>query len=236
MRALPRKEPAVRSRLAQMDAVYRRRMALSVPLSALCLALVFLLTPQEYLLAPKRVALSGPLRIYPEIDIFPDEIDDRHLTAAPDRPPPSDFVAVEIDYAVRPEAEPMPRPAPPEAAQANPDPPVETSTFDDIQDAARTTGHPVLAEAEYVLLYQKRPVYPREAVIRGIEGEVVILILVDSRGRVSRAQVVNPNRHPLLEHAAEEAVRKYIFRPYRVGGDPPEPFWVRVPIEFRLIG
>jgi len=210
-------------------------MALTAPLSAVCLILVFLLTPQEYLLAPKRVALSGPLRIYPEIDIIPDEIDERHLTAAPDRPPPSDFVAVEIDYAFTPEAEPVPRPDPPEA-QATPDPLIESSTFDDVQDAARTTGYPVLAETEYELLYQKRPIYPREAVIRGIEGEVVILILVDSRGRVSRTQVVNPNRHPLLEHAAVEAVRRYIFRPYRVGGDPPEPFWVRVPIEFRLIG
>jgi protein TonB len=218
-----------------MDAVYRRRMALTAPLSAVCLTLVFLLTPQEYLIAPRRVALSGPLRIYPEIDILPEVIDDRHLTAAPDRPPPSTFVAVEIDYAIRPEAEPVPRPEP-EETRAAPDPVVETSTFDDVQDAAQTTGHPILAETEYELLYQKRPVYPREAVIRGIEGEVVILLLVDSRGRVSRTQVINPNRHPLLEQAAVEAVRRYIFRPYRVGGDPPEPFWVRVPIEFRLIG
>ena len=59
------------------------------------------------------------------------------------------------------------------------------------------------------------------------------MMLVDKRGHVSQAHVINPNQHPLLEAAAMEAVFKSLFRAHLVDGVA-TPFWIRVPFEFRL--
>jgi len=70
--------------------------------------------------------------------------------------------------------------------------------------------------------------------LREIEGEVELMILVNASGRVSQLYVVSPNRYPLLEKAAARALKNSLFKAYVVDGRP-VPFWVRVPIEFRLV-
>lgn len=62
-------------------------------------------------------------------------------------------------------------------------------------------------------------VYPREAKKQGIEGQVVLLITVESDGRVSTARVVSGPGHGLNE-AARDAVLRARFKPATKGGVP----------------
>lgn len=232
----PFKEYRVTFRLAELDRTYHRRIAVTYPVSALALLVtLMILPPQINLDRPKTVGFDGPLRILPEIDITPDRLEERHLTAAPRTAPPVDFVVLNVDYAEMPHAEPVPKPTPPPPPKpVKKKAPPEFSNFDDVMTAVRTTGLPVLAQSDYELIYMQRPVYPREAISRGIEGEVEIMLLVGTTGRVERAYVLHPNRHPLLEAAAKEAVNRSLFRAYVVDGKP-TAFWIKVPIEFRLV-
>jgi TonB family protein len=223
------------SRLADLDHLYRRRMGLALPVAAAAIWALQLLHPlvSEFSV-PKRVGRPGPLRLLPEIDIVPEQIEESHLTAAPLRAAPSDFLVLEVDYTEVPRREPRPVPEP--APSPEPEEKVEpvSSSEDLVMEAVRTTGHPVLAEVDYQLLYWQRPVYPPEAVAAGIEGNVDVMMLVNTHGRVSRVVVVNPDQHPLLEQAVTQAVSKSRFRAYVVNGKP-TPFWVRVPVEFRIV-
>jgi protein TonB len=209
-------------------------MALCAPSAIALLLLVLISVPRQYFLMPDpTVGIRGPLRILPEIDIITEREEDTDLTAAPAQSPSSHFVAIDIDYAFDPEVpEPIPVESPPEREKVEKKVRV-SSPVDNVQDAARTTSHPILAETEYELIYMARPVYPRKAVIEGVEGNVLVMMLVDTRGHVSQAHVINPNRHPLLEAAALEAVFNSVFRPHVVDGVPTS-FWIRVPFEFLL--
>jgi TonB family protein len=210
-------------------------MSLALPVAAAAIWALQVLHPLVGdISVPHRVGRPGPLRILPEIDIVPEQIQESHLTAAPLRAAPSDFLVLEVDYAEIPHREPrpIPEPAPAPVPEEKVDP--ISSSEDQVMEAVRTTGHPVLAQVDYQLVYWQRPVYPPEAVAAGIEGNVDVMMLVNTRGRVSRVVVVNPNRHPLLERAVTLAVSKSRFRAYVVNGKP-TPFWVRVPVEFRIV-
>lgn len=225
------------SRLAELDRVYWKRMAFTAPVAATLLLAGHLLIPIDAVLPMKEktVAQAGPLQVLPEIDIITENPEDTHWTAAPDASLPSDFLAIEIDYAENPDVrEPEPVPIPQPEEETFEEIPLAISDLNELMDAVRTTGHPILAQAEHQLIYMERPVYPRTAVELGIEGEVELLILINTNGRVGQIYVVNPNRYPMLEQAATKAVSRSLFRAYIVDGKP-TPFWVRVPIEFRLV-
>ena len=51
------------------------------------------------------------------------------------------------------------------------------------------------------------PVYPAEAISAGIEGSVILQIVVDESGTVSKAQVIRSL--PMLDQAAIECVRQW---------------------------
>jgi len=171
----------VNSRLAELDRFYHRRMALSFPLAGSLLFVFLALAPPAVLIAPDlRIAKQGPLEVLPELDIIPDEESEQHLTAAPPTSRPTDFVAVDLDYATDPTAPPRPIPTPAPVPEAPEDVEIqEISELQDVQQAVLTTGHPVLAQADYEVIRWERPVYPREAVLAGIEGEVEVMMLVD---------------------------------------------------------
>lgn len=228
--------PPAPGRLAELDASYHRRMAVSVPAAVALLAAFLATAPAGVIIAPDpRVGLRGPFEVLPQLDIVPEVESEHHLTAAPPASRPADFVAVDLDYAYDPREQPRPTPTPTPV----PDTPVEkdlteTSSEPDVAQALETTGHPVLAKTEYEVVRWERPVYPREAIVNGVQGEVEAMMLVDARGRVSQTYIMNEGRYPILERAVTEAVSKSLFRPYVVDGKP-TPFWVRVPFQFRLV-
>lgn len=70
--------------------------------------------------------------------------------------------------------------------------------------------------------------YPPEAIARGLEGEVQILLIIDEAGKVSAARVEQGSGHPLLDEAALRAVRSLQSLP----ADAPRQ--VVLPVRFRL--
>lgn len=228
--------PPVPGRLAELDASYHRRMAVSVPLALALLATFLTIAPPGVVIAPNpRVGLRGPFEVVPQMDIVPEVESEQHLTAAPPAARPADFVAVDLDYAFDPKEQPRPTPTPAPAPDSPEDKDLsETAREPDQSQALETTGHPVLGRTDYEVVRWERPVYPREAIQAGVQGEVEAMMLVDAHGRVSQTSFMNPGRYPILERAVTEAMSKCLFRPYVVDGKP-TPFWIRTPFQFRLV-
>jgi len=78
------------------------------------------------------------------------------------------------------------------------------------------------------------PRYPRIAVRDGLEGTVMLRVLVDVDGRPLEVVIENGSGHRLLDRAAREQVlERWRFRPALRNGNPVQA-WGLVPIEFRL--
>lgn len=69
--------------------------------------------------------------------------------------------------------------------------------------------------------------YPREAIERGWEGRVVLLLSLDPGGRVTGIEVATPSGHPVLDHAAVKAAT-------RIAALPGGRRQILLPVEFRL--
>ena len=78
-----------------------------------------------------------------------------------------------------------------------------------------------------------RPAYPPSARRHGWEGEVLLRVRIDSSGGVSTVRVERSSGHEVLDLAATQAVRSWLFRPARYGLQPVIAE-VRVPVQFRL--
>mgnify|MGYP001765181874 CR=1 FL=1 len=70
--------------------------------------------------------------------------------------------------------------------------------------------------------------YPPEAIARGLEGEVLVLIVIDESGQVSGARVEQGSGHRILDDAALRAVRSLRSLP----ADAPRE--ALLPVRFRL--
>lgn len=69
--------------------------------------------------------------------------------------------------------------------------------------------------------------YPREAIIRGLEGRVVLLLMLADNGGVAAVEVASSSGHALLDEAAMVAAG-------RIGRIPGGRRQVLLPVEFRL--
>jgi TonB family protein len=67
-------------------------------------------------------------------------------------------------------------------------------------------------------LRQVAPAYPELARQAGIQGMVVLECVIDPSGRVADVKVLRG--HPLLESAAVDAVRQWLYTPTRLNGVP----------------
>jgi len=83
--------------------------------------------------------------------------------------------------------------------------------------------------------YRKHPPpkYPRIARVRGYQGNVVLEVLVDRNGNVGDLRVLSSSGYPILDKAAEAAVKNWSFEPGLIGKNKVE-MWVRIPIRFEL--
>jgi TonB family protein len=76
------------------------------------------------------------------------------------------------------------------------------------------------------------PVYPEEAQRAGLEGLVVLKVVIDERGRVGDVEVMRSVGHG-FDEAAVAAVRQWKFRPATRNGKPIKVVHV-IPFDFRL--
>ena len=70
--------------------------------------------------------------------------------------------------------------------------------------------------------------YPQEAIARGLEGEVLVLIIISEDGQVTAARVEQGSGHRILDDAALRAVRSLRSLP----ADAPRE--ALLPVRFRL--
>ncbi len=105
---------------------------------------------------------------------------------------------------------------PPPAARPQPDaegPRRFQASFDlPLTDASGSTGAPP------ELVKYVRPLYPKTARDRHIEGTVVLSAVVTRDGRVRDVKPVRGD--PTLLKAAESAMQDWVYRPYRINGKP----------------
>ncbi len=70
--------------------------------------------------------------------------------------------------------------------------------------------------------------YPPEALAAGLSGSVLLSLVIDERGQVTRATVVEPGPSPAFAAAALHAVSQFVFSPAEIDGKP-----AAVEIEYR---
>jgi TonB family protein len=66
--------------------------------------------------------------------------------------------------------------------------------------------------------HKTMPVYPNEAMTKGIQGDVTFKIEVDETGKITA--VAPGEGDPLLMAASKDALRTFHFRPYLLNGTP----------------
>jgi protein TonB len=94
---------------------------------------------------------------------------------------------------------------------------------------------PPVEVREAIPVYRSNPPpeYPATARRRGYEGTVVMEVFVDREGRVQDLRLYQSSGHEVLDRAAMQAVKGWLFEPARRGKDKIE-MWVKVPLNFRL--
>jgi periplasmic protein TonB len=91
---------------------------------------------------------------------------------------------------------------------------------------------PTIARVELVSM--KPPVYPPRCLRMGLEGVVKVRVLVGEDGRPQEVSLAKSSGESLLDEAALQAVKDWVFKPATRNGVPARA-WAVVPIEFKLI-
>ena len=81
------------------------------------------------------------------------------------------------------------------------------------------------------IVFRENPDYPSLAHQAGIQGEVIIAAVIDSKGNVVDMKVVSGP--PLLYMAAMKALAKWKFEPTYLNGEPVPIKW-NVSVKFRI--
>jgi TonB family protein len=84
-----------------------------------------------------------------------------------------------------------------------------------------------------VVVHEERPIYPDIARDSGVEGDVVLLVYIDERGKVRNAVVQASPGLPALDEAAKKAAMKCTFKPAKQQGVP-VGVWYSIVMQFRL--
>ena len=87
-------------------------------------------------------------------------------------------------------------------------------------------------DANYTPIYKKSPVYPRRAIVRGIEGYVLLEFTVTREGGVRDPMVVDANPPKIFDQAAIDAALQFRYIPQVSNGVPVEVVGVTNRIAF----
>lgn len=195
---------------------WRRITAVSLTLSAhVLLAGILMLPPAPAELAGRVAQVDPP------------------VTFADLPPPPPPPPAVEVPPAA-PTIQAPTAAAPP---APTPEPPVVAADSGEVpapppQPPAPPAPTPVTGPEAVSQGHVPTPPYPIAALRQGIEGAVIVRVLVGADGQVLEVQLQR-TVHPLLDRAALQAVRRGQFRPARRDGIA-VPEWATVPVRFEL--
>lgn len=99
-----------------------------------------------------------------------------------------------------------------------------------------STSDPGLGQGVLLTLTVKSgppPAYPRRELAKGIEGDVLLRVLVDAAGLPQTIEVIGGTRNRNFERAAMNAIKRWRFQPHTVDGVP-RSAWASVPVTFRM--
>lgn len=88
---------------------------------------------------------------------------------------------------------------------------------DDVDSFPTPTEEYLVSEMPQVVS-EVRPNYPKEAREKGVEGSVVMDVLIDDKGKVRQVTVIEGEG--IFRQGAIEAMKKFLFRPAKVDGKP----------------
>lgn len=91
----------------------------------------------------------------------------------------------------------------------------------------------VITEAEPLYKINPEPPYPKMARKRGYQGTVLLSVLVNKEGRVDNLWLFESSGYNILDNAALEAVKEWLFEPGKQG-DTAVDMWVEVPVRFEI--
>ena len=149
-------------------------------------------------------SLSQRLRPVAQSDI-PDAPSLAGVGAAPTAIPGVNFGAG-VQAPAAPQAPAPPKPAAPTAA-----PPTQTTTSG-ASGSSKSGGQ--IQQA--TLVYKKDPEYPKIAKQTGAKGQVKLVATIGKDGRVKSVKVLSG--HPMLQNAAMDAVRQWVYKPTLLNG------------------
>ena len=152
------------------------------------------------------------------------------LISAPPPPPKAPPIAATLR---QPPPAPLPPPPPltlpeqpkPSATPPKP-PPLKPEKREKSPAAAKTWTQAIRQHLKK--LDDSGQFYPEEAIARGLEGEVLVLIIIDESGQVTAARVEQGSGYRILDDAALRAVRSLRSLP----ADAPRE--ALLPVRFRL--
>ena len=87
--------------------------------------------------------------------------------------------------------------------------------------------------AQNMIPVQKSIGYPQIAIDAGLQGAVILRVLVDETGAIIRHRVID-GVHPILLSAVEDKIQQLTFTTVKVDGELIK-FWVNIPFNFKLI-
>lgn len=135
-----------------------------------------------------------------------------------------------------PPAPPLPlrsqRP-PVNVVQQTTDLPRQLDTAEPLDDRTIVSKESSGVEAPPSIRRSREAKYPREMLIRGIEGLVKLTIVVTRDGRAGTIRIQQSSGHPQLDQAAVTAARGYQFRPARRNGQAVTTT-VTLPVRFTI--
>ncbi len=223
-----RSAPRITSRKAQSSRLdFNRILGISSTLALNVLALSMLLAPMTL---PAPPVVAEPKSSITVVDIVP-------IQPVTLPPPIVDIV------------KPPPRPQPTTRETVAPEPVADVPVLaeqgipyvEPVADAAvAANAAPSLEPAGPVVGMQLQyanapaPAYPRAAIQRGLEGTVMLRILVGADGRPLEVGIERSSGHAVLDREAVRHVqRSWTFRPALRDGQPVQAIGI-VPIDFRL--
>ena len=119
---------------------------------------------------------------------------------------------------------------------------IAPTSFDRIEDVPPPPPPPSEQAREFyafdeppILVRYVSPKYPDLARQAGIEGTVLIRVLVGEDGKVINASIIQSDVTPAMEKAALEAAKKFLFKPAKQRTVPVKAH-MAVPIRFKLHG
>jgi len=196
---------------------YARRLEIAVAAGLVFHLALFALVP------PLGTSTAGP-SVEPPIPLIPPLAPEIQIPP----PPPDEFRPLVNGLDLASIAEVLP-------------PPIDLVVPEDVRDpfppgnpgiSIRPNRFPI-TETPPELVRAVEPRYPDLAQEAGAEGEVLVEVLVDPQGRVARARIVRSDAPRVLEEAALDAARAYLFRPARQQGYA-VPATVVIPFRFAL--